>query len=148
MKRLLLLNGPNINMLGQREKEIYGSFTLKDIEADLLSLARNYGYSLDSKQSNYEGELVEWIQQANGKYEGIIFNPAAYTHTSIALRDAIATIQTPVIEVHLSNVYSRESFRHQSMLAPVCRGQIAGLGMMSYRLACMAFLEEATERGI
>lgn len=141
-RKILLLNGPNINMLGEREEEVYGSFSLQDIEKEVHELTKKYDFSMDSFQSNHEGELVDQIQKANGKYEGIIFNPAAYTHTSIALRDAIKAIKTPVIEVHISNVYSRESFRHKSMLAPVCRGQIAGLGLMSYRLAALAFMED------
>lgn len=141
MRRLLLLNGPNINMLGNRETDIYGDFTLKDVEQDLTRLVGQHEYELDSYQSNHEGDLVDYLQQANGKYEGIIFNPAAYTHTSIALRDTIKAIKTPVIEVHLSNVYSRENFRHQSMLAPVCYGQIAGFGMTGYRLAALAIIE-------
>lgn len=145
MKRLLLLNGPNINMLGKRENEIYGEFTLQHIEENLSELIQGYGFKLDSRQSNHEGELVDFLQEANGAYEGIIFNPAAYTHTSIALRDCIKAIEVPVIEVHISNVHSREEFRHQSMLAPVCHGQIVGLGLLSYRLAAMAFIEKNGE---
>lgn len=145
MKRLLLLNGPNINMLGKRENEIYGEFTLQHIEENLSELIQGYGFKLDSRQSNHEGELVDFLQEANRAYEGIIFNPAAYTHTSIALRDCIKAIEVPVIEVHISNVHSREEFRHQSMLAPVCHGQIVGLGLLSYRLAAMAFIEKNGE---
>lgn len=145
MKRLLLLNGPNINMLGKRENEIYGEFTLQHIEENISELIQGYGFKLDSRQSNHEGELVDFLQEANGAYEGIIFNPAAYTHTSIALRDCIKAIEVPVIEVHISNVHSREEFRHQSMLAPVCHGQIVGLGLLSYRLAAMAFIEKNGE---
>ncbi|WP_188453959.1 type II 3-dehydroquinate dehydratase [Virgibacillus oceani] len=142
MNRILLLNGPNINMLGQREKEIYGQFTLQDIEQSLEQLATENAYELDSFQSNHEGELIDRLQQANGKYAGVIFNPAAYTHTSIALRDTIKAITTPVIEVHISNVHNREEFRHTSMLAPVCFGQIVGLGITGYRLAALAFFEK------
>ncbi|WP_077326921.1 type II 3-dehydroquinate dehydratase [Virgibacillus siamensis] len=145
MKRLLLLNGPNINMLGKRENDIYGEFTLQDVEENLTNLLNEHGYELDSQQSNHEGSLVDFLQQANGKYEGIIFNPAAYTHTSIALRDCIKAMETPVIEVHISNVHNREAFRHQSMLAPVCYGQIVGFGLLSYRLAAHAFLEKNGE---
>lgn len=141
MSRLLLVNGPNINLLGKREKEIYGEFTLKDLEKDISDLVQEYEHELDCFQSNHEGELIDCLHQANRKYVGIIFNPAAYTHTSIALRDAIAAIDTPVIEVHISNVHNREAFRHKSMLAPVCHGQIVGLGMKGYRLAALAFLE-------
>ncbi|MFD1038458.1 type II 3-dehydroquinate dehydratase [Virgibacillus byunsanensis] len=146
MKRLLLVNGPNINLLGMREKEIYGDFSLKDIVRNLASLTKQYGYTIDDFQSNHEGELIDRLQEANGQYNGIIFNPAAYTHTSIALRDVIKAIDTPVIEVHISNVHQRESFRHTSMLAPVCYGQIVGLGISGYRLAALAFIEEHIER--
>ena len=141
VKRLLLLNGPNINMLGVREKDIYGSFTLEDIENKLRELTDEYHFKLDCFQSNHEGVLVDHIQKANGKYAGVIFNPAAYTHTSIALRDAIKAIETPVIEVHISNIYRRESFRHKSLLAPVCEGQIAGLGLTGYKLAALTFMD-------
>lgn len=140
MKQLLLLNGPNINMLGQREADIYGSFTLQDIESNLRAIIEPYGYSLDSYQSNSEGELIDQLHLANNKYEGIIFNPAAYTHTSIALHDAIKAIDTPVIEVHISNVYRREGFRHKSLTASACIGQIVGFGQMSYELAALAFI--------
>ncbi|HLR62431.1 MAG TPA: type II 3-dehydroquinate dehydratase [Lentibacillus sp.] len=143
MNRLLLMNGPNINLLGKREKEIYGAFTLQTIEEKITELVEEYGGKLDCFQSNHEGELIDHLHQANEKsYDGIIFNPAAYTHTSIALRDAITAIDTPVIEVHISNVHKRETFRHQSMLAAVCYGQIVGFGMDSYRLAALAFLNK------
>ncbi|SFA71593.1 3-dehydroquinate dehydratase [Lentibacillus halodurans] len=142
MNRLLLMNGPNINLLGKREKDIYGNFTLQMIEEELTELVRAYEGDLDCFQSNHEGELIDCLHRANeSSYDGVIFNPAAYTHTSIALRDAIAAIQIPVIEVHISNIHSRESFRQQSMLASVCYGQIAGLGKKGYRLAALAFLE-------
>ncbi|SFL82701.1 3-dehydroquinate dehydratase [Gracilibacillus orientalis] len=141
MGKLLLLNGPNLNRLGKREPDVYGSETLEDIEKKVRSVLEPYQYQLDSSQSNHEGELIDWIHEAEGKYHGIIFNPGAYTHTSIALRDAISSITVPVIEVHISNVHKRESFRHTSMLAPVCSGQIVGLGTNGYRLAAMYFLE-------
>lgn len=141
MQRLLLLNGPNINRLGKREEDIYGSFTLQDVEKNLTDLVQKYNYEIDSFQSNHEGELIDQLHAADGMYEGVIFNPAAYTHTSIALHDAIKAIQTPVIEVHISNVHQRESFRHKSLLAPACHGQIVGFGLQSYRLAALAFLE-------
>ncbi|TFJ93698.1 type II 3-dehydroquinate dehydratase [Lentibacillus salicampi] len=142
MNRLLLMNGPNINLLGKREKEIYGEFTLQTIEDNLTELVQAYSGELDCFQSNHEGDLIDYLHQANElAYDGIIFNPAAYTHTSIALRDAIAAINVPVIEVHISNVHNREAFRHKSMLAAVCYGQIVGFGMNSYRLAALAFLE-------
>lgn len=142
MKRLLLLNGPNINRLGKREEDIYGSFTLQDVEKDISQLIGKYHYELTSFQSNHEGELIDQIHAADGVYEGIIFNPAAYTHTSIALHDAIKAVQTPVIEVHISNIHARESFRHKSLVAPACIGQIAGFGLQSYRLAALAFMDQ------
>lgn len=142
MKRLLLLNGPNINRLGKREEDIYGNFTLEDIENDVSELIGKYNYELTSFQSNHEGELIDQIHEADGKYAGIIFNPAAYTHTSIALHDAIKSIRTPVIEVHISNIHARESYRHTSMLAPACSGQIVGFGLKSYRLAALAFIDQ------
>lgn len=142
MKRLLLMNGPNINLLGKRETDIYGEFTLQTIEEELTELVQGHGGELDCFQSNHEGELIDCLHRGNESgYDGIIFNPAAYTHTSIALRDAIAAINIPVIEVHISNVHQREAFRHQSMLASVCYGQIVGFGKNSYRLAAQAFLE-------
>ncbi|WP_077625040.1 type II 3-dehydroquinate dehydratase [Sediminibacillus massiliensis] len=142
MNRLLLLNGPNLNRLGIREPSIYGTETLKDVESSLRMLLESHGWQLDAYQSNHEGELIDSLHGAEGKYDGVIFNPAAYTHTSVALRDAISSISVPVIEVHLSNVHAREEFRHTSMLAPVCRGQIVGLGTTGYRIAALTFLEE------
>ncbi len=141
MGKLLLLNGPNLNRLGKREPDLYGNETLQDIENKVRDVIEPYQVQLDAKQSNHEGELIDWIHEAEGKYHGIIFNPGAYTHTSIALRDAISSITVPVIEVHISNVHKRESFRHTSMLAPVCSGQIVGLGTKGYQLAAMYFLE-------
>ncbi|MRH43154.1 type II 3-dehydroquinate dehydratase [Aquibacillus halophilus] len=142
MNRLLLLNGPNLNMLGKREPGIYGVTSLEDIEDNLTKLTESFKYQLDTFQSNHEGELIDRIQQADGNYQGIIFNPGAFTHTSIAIRDAISSITVPVIEVHISNVHQRESFRHTSLLAPVSKGQIVGLGVKGYQLAALAFLEE------
>lgn len=141
MKRILLINGPNINRLGKREEDIYGKFTLSDIEDELCEFLKKHHYEMDSLQSNSEGKLIDYLHNADGNYEGIIFNPAAYTHTSIALHDAIASIQTPVIEVHISNIYNREAYRHKSMTAPACIGQITGLGIKGYKLAAIAFLE-------
>lgn len=129
-------------MMGMREKNIYGEFTLADIETAMKQTTQKYGYDLECFQSNHEGELIDKLQAANGQFTGVIFNPAAYTHTSIALRDTIKAIETPVIEVHISNVHKREEFRHKSMLAPVCYGQIVGLGLMGYKLAATAFMEE------
>ncbi|WP_090867116.1 type II 3-dehydroquinate dehydratase [Oceanobacillus limi] len=137
-----MLNGPNLNLLGKRENEVYGEFTLQDIENEITKLVEDYGYRLDSKQSNHEGELVDILQAADGEYDGVIFNPAAYTHTSVALHDVIKAISLPVIEVHISNIHSREEFRHKSLLASVCYGQIIGFGKQGYRLAALALLPE------
>ena len=136
--KVLFLNGPNLNMLGQREPEIYGHTTLADIEAKVRERAAKLGSDIEFRQSNVEGELVAWIQQAKGKFDVIVLNAAAYTHTSIALRDAIAATGVPTIEIHLSNTQAREKFRHKSLIAPVCRGQIAGFGPNSYVLALEA----------
>ena len=138
--RILFLNGPNLNLLGQREPEVYGRTTLADIEAKVRARASNLGAEIDFRQSNLEGELVAWIQQAKGKFDVIVLNAAAYTHTSIALRDAISAVGIPTIEIHLSNIHAREQFRHQSLIAPVCRGQIVGFGANSYVLAVEAAL--------
>jgi 3-dehydroquinate dehydratase II len=136
--KILFLNGPNLNLLGQREPEIYGRTTLAEIEAKVRERAVKIGVEVDFRQSNQEGELVAWIQQAKGKSDVIVLNAAAYTHTSIALRDAIAAGGTPTIEVHISNVHAREEFRHKSLIAPVCHGQITGFGVDSYVLALEA----------
>ena len=136
--RILFLNGPNLNLLGTREPEKYGRTTLAEIESRLRKRAGEFKATIDFRQSNVEGELVSWIQDARGKFDWIILNAAAYTHTSIALRDAIAAVQVPTIEIHLSNVHAREEFRHKSLIAPVCRGQIAGFGPNSYLLALEA----------
>jgi 3-dehydroquinate dehydratase II len=138
---ILFLNGPNLNLLGQRQPEIYGRTTLTDIEAKLRELAAKAGVTMDFRQSNHEGELVTWIQQAQGKFSVIVLNAAAYTHTSIALRDALSAVGVPTIEVHLSNIHAREEFRHRSLIAPVCKGQIAGFGEDSYYLAFRAALQ-------
>lgn len=138
VKKILFLNGPNLNLLGTRQPEIYGRDTLASIEASVQERARVLGVSVEFRQTNEEGELVTWIQQAKGSVHAIALNAAAYTHTSIALRDAIAAVELPVIELHLSNIHARESFRHHSMIAPVCRGQISGFGALSYILALEA----------
>ena len=137
MKNIMVINGPNLNLLGRREPEVYGNTTLADIESAVKSAAAGLGAECVFFQSNLEGELVTSIQQAADS-DGIILNAAAYTHTSIALRDAIAAVAVPVVEVHLSNVYARESFRHTSLIAPVCRGVIAGFGAEGYLLALRA----------
>ena len=133
--KILFLNGPNLNLLGQREPEVYGRTTLADIEVGVRKRAEQRGAEVDFRQSNHEGKLVTWIQEAKGKFDVIVLNAAAFTHTSIALRDAIAAVGIPTIEIHLSNISARESFRHKSMIAPVCLGQIAGFGANSYILA-------------
>ena len=136
--KILFLNGPNLNLLGTREPEVYGRTTLKDIEAKVRERATKFGAEIEFRQSNVEGELVAWIQQSKGIYNVIVVNAAAYTHTSIALRDAISAVGVPTIEIHLSNVHAREEFRHKSLIAPVCRGQILGFGAESYVLAVEA----------
>jgi len=136
--RILFLNGPNLNLLGQREPEVYGRTTLAEIEARVKERANKLKAHIDFRQSNIEGELVAWIQQAQGRFDVIVLNAAAYTHTSIALRDAITAVGVPTIEIHLSNVHAREKFRHKSLIAPVCCGQIVGFGLHSYVLALEA----------
>lgn len=139
----LCLNGPNLNRLGKREPAIYGYETLADLELRLSEVAAAEGATIELKQSNHEGELIDWIYEAeDGKVDGIIFNPGAYTHTSVALRDAIASVEVPVIEVHISNIHQRETFRHHSYLAPVCVGQISGLGLYGYEAALRTFLSK------
>jgi len=136
--KILFLNGPNLNLLGTREPEVYGRTTLNDIEAKVRERAAKSGAEIDFRQSNLEGELVAWIQQSKGIYNVIVLNAAAYTHTSIALRDAISAVGVPTIEIHLSNVHAREEFRHKSLIAPVCKGVILGFGAESYVLAVEA----------
>jgi 3-dehydroquinate dehydratase-2 len=133
--RILFLNGPNLNLLGEREPDVYGRISLADIEAKVRQRAKQLNAEVEFRQSNLEGELVTWIQQSKSKFEAVVLNAAAYTHTSVALRDAIAAVGIPTIEVHLSNIHAREEFRHKSLIAPVCRGQIVGFGWHSYVLA-------------
>ena len=140
MKKILVVNGPNLGMLGTREPAIYGTTTLADIVGLVKAAAESKGAQADAFQSDVEGELVKVILAARGTYDGIILNPAAYTHTSVALHDAIRACETPVIEVHLSNVYAREGYRHESLTAGACRGQICGLGSQGYLLALDALL--------
>ena len=135
---ILILNGPNLNLLGARETDVYGMVTLDKINRDVETLARELGVSVTARQSNGEGELVEWVQQAAGRYDALVINPGAYTHTSIALRDAIAGVGIPTVEVHLSNIYRREEFRQHSYIAGVAVGQIAGFGPDSYTLGLRA----------
>ncbi|HUS35702.1 MAG TPA: type II 3-dehydroquinate dehydratase [Verrucomicrobiae bacterium] len=136
--RVLFLNGPNLNLLGHREPDVYGKTTLADIEARVRGRANSLGATIDFRQSNTEGELVSWIQQAKNNFDAIVINAAAYTHTSVALRDAISAVGVPTIEIHLSNVHAREEFRHRSLIAAVCKGQIAGFGPNSYILGLEA----------
>jgi 3-dehydroquinate dehydratase-2 len=136
--KVLFLNGPNLNLLGTREPEVYGRLTLADIEAQVRARAAERKVKVDFRQSNIEGELVNWIQDAKGKFRAIVINAAAYTHTSVALRDAISAVGVPTIEIHLSNIHSREEFRHKSLIASVCSGQICGFGAKSYILGLEA----------
>ncbi|MGI5877224.1 MAG: type II 3-dehydroquinate dehydratase [Christensenellales bacterium] len=142
--KLLVLNGPNINRLGAREPGIYGERDYNALCRFIEAQAAALGVMADIRQSNLEGELVTLIQQAEGVYSGIVLNAAAYTHTSVALRDAIASVTVPVVEVHLTNVYAREEFRHRSLIAAVCVGQIAGFGFDSYALAMRALLARSS----
>ena len=136
-----MLHGPTLNMLGIREQEIYGNQTLQSINARLMEWATAEGVTLEAKQSNSEGELVSWIQEARGRFDAIVINPAAYTHTSVALRDAVLSVALPTVEVHLSNIHQREEFRRRSYLAGVAIGQISGFGPLSYELGIRAVLD-------
>lgn len=133
--KFLIINGVNLNLLGTREPEIYGSKTLKDLEKYLFELSFDLGIDVEVWQSNIEGEIVEKIQEARDVFDGIVINAGAYSHTSIAIRDAISAVSIPCAEVHISNVYKREEFRHKSLLAPVCVGQISGFGFSGYKMA-------------
>ena len=139
--KLLILHGPNLNLLGTREPEIYGSMTLDEIDAKLIELGNELGAEIKCFQSNHEGGLIDALHDARAWANGVIINPGAYTHTSIALRDAIGAIGIPVIEVHLSNVYAREEFRRVSMISAVCRGKITGFGWRSYTLGLRGLVE-------
>ncbi|HPN66583.1 MAG TPA: type II 3-dehydroquinate dehydratase [Candidatus Omnitrophota bacterium] len=138
MKKILVIHGPNLNLLGSREVGIYGKVTLKQIDSELSKIARAQKVSLETFQSSHEGEIVEKIGGAKGKFDCILINPAAYTHTSVAIRDAIAAVSIPAVEVHLSNIHAREEFRRTSLISPVAAGQVSGFGLDSYRLGLMA----------
>lgn len=140
--KYLCLNGPNLHRLGKREPAIYGYETLSDVEQSLQQVAASYDSTVELKQSNYEGQLIDWIYEAeDAGLDGIIFNPGAFTHTSIALRDAIAGVEIPVVEIHISNIHKREEFRHHSYLAAVCIGQISGLGTFGYEAALRSLIQ-------
>ena len=141
-KRVLVLNGPNLNLLGTREPGTYGSETLKDVEALCKAAAEDLGLSLDFRQSNHEGELVTWIQDARKTADAILINPAAYSHTSVAIHDALRAVALPVAEVHLTNIHQREAFRHHSYVSSVAFGVICGFGSLGYKLALMALAEK------
>jgi 3-dehydroquinate dehydratase-2 len=141
MLHILVLHGPNLNLLGTREPTVYGEATLPEINDMLMGLGKELGVSVETRQSNIEGELVTWIQQAPSQFQGLVFNPAAYTHTSIALRDAVTGVGLPMVEVHLSNIHRRESFRRRSYLASVSLGQISGFGPQSYLLGLRALVQ-------
>lgn len=139
IKKILVIHGPNLNMLGKRERNIYGTISLDKINSDLKKLAKELKIDIDIQQSNIEGEIVSLIQDAlKKKYKGILINPAAYTHTSVAIRDAILATKLPAAEVHISNIHKREEFRHKSLTAPACVGQITGFGQDSYKLGLLA----------
>lgn len=145
MKKYLIINGANLNMLGVREPGIYGNGTLAEIEKNIAKKAENIGVEVDFFQSNFEGEIIEKIHSAMGVYSGIIINPGAFTHYSYAIRDAFASVKMDVVEVHISNIHKREEFRHTSVIVPECIGQICGLGAKGYELA-LEFLAEKGER--
>lgn len=143
---VLILNGPNLNLLGTREPEIYGRESLKDIEAHCRQIATGFGLALDFRQSNHEGELVDWIQEAKGGADAIIINPAGFTTTSVAILDALLAVRLPTIEVHLSNIHQRETFRQHSLVSKAAKGVICGLGSLGYILALQALAAELKSR--
>lgn len=146
-KRVLVLNGPNLNLLGTREPDVYGATTLNDIEKALKALARGLGATTDCRQSNQEGQLIDWLHEARDSFDGVVLNPGGLTHTSVSLRDGIAATGLPVVEVHISNTAARESFRHQSVTAPVCIGSVMGFGKNSYELGLRALIDYLNAAG-
>jgi 3-dehydroquinate dehydratase-2 len=147
MTNIIVLHGPNLNLLGQREPDLYGKVGLEEINLALRELAAQHDSKVRTVQSNHEGTLIDALHEAQGWADGILINPGAFTHTSYALRDALAAIGIPCVEVHLSNIYARETFRHKSVIAPVCLGQISGFGWRSYTLGFVALLEFINEKG-
>ncbi|KPK52368.1 MAG: 3-dehydroquinate dehydratase [Myxococcales bacterium SG8_38_1] len=141
LKRVLVLNGPNLNLLGTREPDVYGSTTLDDIAEELADLGRTLGAAVELRQSNQEGQLIDWLHEARDSFDGVIMNPGGLTHTSVSLRDGIAAAGLPTVEVHISNTHARESFRHQSVTAAVCIGSVIGFGKNSYALGLRALID-------
>lgn len=146
MSKILIIHGPNLNLLGERQPNIYGKFSLEQINRELKKIAKSEKVDLEVFQSNHEGEIVERIGKAKGKFDCLLINPAAYTHTSVAIRDAIQATGIPTVEVHISNIYAREEFRHTSLIAPVAVGQVCGFGIDSYKLGLKAAIDIAKKR--
>jgi 3-dehydroquinate dehydratase-2 len=146
-KRVLVLNGPNLNLLGTREPDVYGATTLDDIERALADLAKDLGATIECRQSNQEGQLIDWLHDARGTFDGVVINPGGLTHTSVSLRDGIAAAGLPTVEVHISNTPARESFRHQSVTAAVCIGSVIGFGKNSYALGLRALIDYLNAAG-
>ena len=140
MKKILIINGPNLNMLGTRQPEIYGQDTLADVEEKCTDLAESMGMKVTFYQSNYEGEIITYIQEARERFDGLVINAGGYTHTSVAIYDALVLLDIPVIEVHISNIYKREAFRHKSLISPASSGVICGFGVKGYELALKSFV--------